>query len=42
MWTGAGDGTRRHFPALADMLGEDWPTENQCSIAIRVSYGRAS
>ncbi len=39
VWTGAGDGTRHHFPALADIPHEDWPTENQCSIAIRVSYG---
>jgi hypothetical protein len=39
VWTGAGDGTRHHFPALADTPPEDWPSENQCSIAIRVSYG---
>ena len=39
VWTGAGDGTRHHFPALADTPREDWPTENQCSIALRVSYG---
>ena len=39
VWTGAGDGTRHHFPVLADIPQADWPTENQCSIAIRVSYG---
>ena len=39
VWTGAGDGTRHHFPALADIPPEDWPPENPCSIAIRVSYG---
>jgi beta-lactamase superfamily II metal-dependent hydrolase len=39
VWTGAGDGTGHHFPDLADIPREDWPTENQCSIAIRVSYG---
>jgi beta-lactamase superfamily II metal-dependent hydrolase len=39
VWTGAGDGTHNHFPALADIPREDWPTENECSLAIRVSYG---
>ena len=39
VWTGVGTTTRQHFPALADTAEEDWPTENQCSMAIRVSYG---
>ncbi len=40
VWTGTSTTTRRHFPALEDTPEQDWPTENQCSMAIRVSYGR--
>lgn len=40
VWTGTTTITRRHFPDLADVPEEDWPTENQCSMAIRVSFGR--
>jgi beta-lactamase superfamily II metal-dependent hydrolase len=40
VWTGAGEQTRRCFPDLKDLKKEDYPTENMCSIAIRVSYGR--
>ena len=39
VWTGVTAMTRQHFPPLADTPAEDWPTENQCSMAIRVSYG---
>ncbi len=39
VWTGVAAMTRQHFPPLADTPAEDWPTENQCSMAIRVSYG---
>ena len=39
VWTGAGAGTRHHFPALADTPQEDWSTENPASITIRVSHG---
>lgn len=36
VWTGVGSVTRQHFPP-----GEkDPPSENSCSIAIRVSYGK--
>jgi beta-lactamase superfamily II metal-dependent hydrolase len=34
VWTGNGDGTRQYFPPGAV------PTENMCSIAIRLSYGK--
>ena len=40
VWTGVGRETRQHFPALADVPPADWPNENMCSIAFRVSYGK--
>ena len=40
VWTGAGSATTRIFPPLDTMPRADWPTENMCSQAIRVSYGR--
>jgi hypothetical protein len=40
VWTGIGDRTRRRFPALKDLQQADYPTENMCSIAIRLSYGK--
>jgi glyoxylase-like metal-dependent hydrolase (beta-lactamase superfamily II) len=39
VWTGAGTDTRRHIPALETLAREDWPTENMCSLAIRLRYG---
>lgn len=39
IWTGVGTATRQHFPPLDATPEEDWPTENQSSMAIRVSYG---
>ena len=39
VWTGVDTTTREYFPPLADTPQADWPTENQCSMAIRVSYG---
>jgi hypothetical protein len=39
VWTGAGNATARIFPPLDTMPRADWPTENMCSQAIRVSYG---
>jgi beta-lactamase superfamily II metal-dependent hydrolase len=39
VWTGAGAVTRRHFPPLDTMARSEWPTENMCSQAIRLSYG---
>jgi hypothetical protein len=42
VWTGPGDRTRRCFPALKDLRIPDYPTENMCSIAIRLSYGKFS
>lgn len=40
VWTGTGAATRHTFPALADLVPDDHPTENSLSTVIRVSYGR--
>jgi beta-lactamase superfamily II metal-dependent hydrolase len=40
VWTGAGNNTRRYFPDLQTLPKEDFPTENMCSLAIRLSYGK--
>lgn len=42
VWTGAGTATRQLFPALATLPRADWPSENQCSAAIRIAYGAFS
>ena len=40
VWTGTGDATTVRFPALADIADpEDRPTENMCSVTLRISYG---
>ena len=39
VWTGVAQVTRKHFPELNYLSTEDYPTENICSIAFRVSYG---
>ena len=39
MWTGEGDATRKLFPALETLPRGDWPTENMCSLGIRIVYG---
>ncbi len=36
VWTGVGTNTRRYFPTDIEELQ---PTENQCSMAVRISYG---
>ncbi|WP_353720483.1 hypothetical protein [Dyadobacter sp. 676] len=40
IWTGVGSVTRKHFPELKDLKPEQFPSENMCSIATRVSYGK--
>jgi beta-lactamase superfamily II metal-dependent hydrolase len=42
VWTGSGSATRNLFPQLKDLPRADWPNENNCSIAIRIGYGRFS
>ncbi len=39
VWTGAAAMTRHQVPPLSVTPPDDWPTENQCSMAVRVSYG---
>lgn len=40
VWTGVGDATTRHFPPLDGLANTEWPTENMCSQAMRLSYGK--
>ncbi len=40
IWTGVGTNTRHHFPRIQDLQSDEYPTENMCSLAIRVSYGK--
>ena len=39
VWTGTQDNVRNHFPSLEKLSKEEYPGENQCSAAIRISYG---
>jgi hypothetical protein len=39
IWTGVGTTTRHHFPPLDD-ANTVRPTENMCSLGLRLSYGR--
>jgi hypothetical protein len=40
VWTGGTtSASRRLFPDLTGLAREDWPTENMCSLAIRLRYG---
>ena len=40
VWTGDGNETSRRFPAFDTIANpDDRPTENMCSIAMRISYG---
>jgi hypothetical protein len=39
VWSGTGTETRPRFPSLDGVPREDWPTENMCSLAIRLRYG---
>lgn len=40
VWTGTHNNTRHHFPPLDKLSAEDYPEENACSAAIRISYGK--
>jgi beta-lactamase superfamily II metal-dependent hydrolase len=40
VWTGHGDETARIFPPLDSLKPEDRPSENMCSIGLRLTYGR--
>lgn len=39
VWTGQGDGERAIFPDLETIASDDRPSENMCSIGIRIRYG---
>ena len=40
IWTGVSTNTREIFPLIKDLRPEDYPSENMCSLAIRISYGK--
>lgn len=40
VWTGEGDGSKSIFPPLASIAKDDRPTENMCSIGLRLRYGK--
>jgi beta-lactamase superfamily II metal-dependent hydrolase len=40
VWTGIGEETRHYFPSLETLAVKDYPSENKCSLAIRLSYGK--
>lgn len=42
VWTGRGQETAPHFPTIESLKPADLPSENSCSIAIKLSYGRFS
>lgn len=39
VWTGVHNNIRSHFPPLDQLEDEEYPEENACSAAIRISYG---
>lgn len=40
VWTGKGEETRMTFPPVEGLVDEDKPSENMCSIGLRVTYGK--
>ena len=42
VWIGKGEETRHCFPPLHTLMQVDYPTENKCSLAIRLDYGKFS
>ena len=40
VWTGVGEQIHKTFPELKDLRKQDYPSENMCSIALRLSYGK--
>jgi beta-lactamase superfamily II metal-dependent hydrolase len=40
VWTGVGDQSRNHFPALEHLNPSEYPNENMISSAFRLSYGK--
>jgi beta-lactamase superfamily II metal-dependent hydrolase len=42
VWTGRDEQKKSHFPDISDLSSGDLPTENDCSIALRVAFGAFS
>lgn len=42
VWTGKGNTTRKFFPVVATLKKDQYPSENCCSAAIRMRYGKFS
>lgn len=42
VWTGDGDKSKSIFPPLASIAKDDLPSENMCSIGLRIRYGKFS
>eukprot|EP01098_Paradermamoeba_levis_P008687 TRINITY_DN3594_c0_g1_i4.p2 TRINITY_DN3594_c0_g1~~TRINITY_DN3594_c0_g1_i4.p2 ORF type:complete len:438 (-),score=-46.62 TRINITY_DN3594_c0_g1_i4:1364-2677(-) len=40
LWTGQGNNTRPLFPELANLKPMQYPSENMCSIALKLTYGK--
>ena len=40
VWTGDGTGIQHIFPALDSLAKSDYPSENMCSIGLRIRYGK--
>ncbi|WAC12672.1 ComEC/Rec2 family competence protein [Dyadobacter pollutisoli] len=40
VWTGVGNVVRQQFPELKSLSPQQFPSENMCSVAVRVSYGK--
>ncbi len=40
LWTGKDANTKKLFPELSTLRSDHYPSENMCSIGIRLSYGR--
>ncbi|MDD4661447.1 MAG: hypothetical protein PHF73_12440 [Massilibacteroides sp.] len=40
VWTGVNNTVRNHFPAIKDLSDKEYPSENMCSTAFRLSYGK--
>ncbi len=40
VWTGTGNNERNYFPPMESLSPAEYPGENKCSIAFRLSYGK--
>lgn len=39
VWTGTAEASKNRFPPIGSLAAEDRPTENMCSVTLRVKYG---